>query len=161
MSQKKWKFNVIDVIAVVLILAVAVFIATKVGGKITGGSSDMVPIRYTVLAEAQPAAIAESVQDYIPGSLMASGTRYDIQVVDVQSQPTLVLGPDGTWVEDPNHVDLTFTVEGQIEKADVLVATAGTQEIRIGKEIILKTEYLEFEEAVVTSVEYPSADSAQ
>ena len=49
----------------------------------------------------------------------------------------------------------------QIEKADVLVATAGTQEIRIGKEIILKTEYLEFEEAVVTSVEYPSADSAQ
>lgn len=161
MSQKKWKFNVIDIIAVILIVAVVVFIAAKLSGKVAT-ESEMVPIRYTVLAEEQPAAIAESVQDYIPGYLMASGTRYDVQVVDVQSQPSMVLGADGTWVEDPNHVDLTFTVEGQVEKADVLVATAGTQEIRIGKKIILKTEYLEFEDSIVTSVEYPSAiDSAQ
>lgn len=161
MSQKKWKFNVIDVIAVVLIVAVAVFLATKIGGKVSG-ESEMVSIRYTVLAEGQPADVAEAVEAYIPGNLMASGTRYDIQVVDVQSQPSMVLGPDGTWVEDPNHVDLTFTVEGQVEKADVLVATAGTQEIRIGKKIILKTEYLEFEDAIVTSVEYPSSgDTAQ
>lgn len=156
MSQKKWKFNVIDVIAVLLILAVGVFLATKVGGK-TSGETQMVPIRYTVLAEDQPAALAESVQAYIPGYLMASGTRYDLQVVDVQSQPALVLGPDGTWVEDPEHVDLTFTVEGEVEKGDVLVATAGTQEIRAGKKIILKTEYIEFEEVIVTSVEYPSS----
>lgn len=161
MSQKKRKFNVIDVIAVVLIVAVAVFLATKIGGKVSG-ESEMVPIRYTVLAEERPAAVAEAVEEYIPGNLMASGTRYDIQVVDVQSQPSMVLGPDGTWVEDPNHVDLTFTVEGQVEKADVLVATAGTQEIRIGKKVILKTEYLEFEDAIVTSVEYPSTvDSAE
>ena len=154
MSQKKWKFNVIDIIAVVLIVAVAVFLATKIGGKVSG-ESEIVPIRYTVLAEERPAAVAEA-------NLMASGTRYDIQVVDVQSQPSMVLGPDGTWVEDPNHVDLTFTVEGQVEKADVLVATAGTQEIRIGKKVILKTEYLEFEDAIVTSVEYPSTvDSAE
>ena len=156
MSQKKWKFNVIDVIAVVLIVAVGVFIATKVGGGV-GGGSQMVPIRYTVLCENQPAALAESVQDYIPGNLMASGTRYDLQIVDVQSSHTLVLGPDGQWVEDPNHVDLLFTVEGEIERGDVLVATAATQEIRAGKEIILKTEYLEFEDVVVTSVEYPSS----
>ena len=161
MSQKKWKFNVIDIIAVVLIVAVAVFLATKIGGKVSG-ESEIVPIRYTVLAEERPAAVAEAVEEYIPGNLMASGTRYDIQVVDVQSQPSMVLGPDGTWVEDPNHVDLTFTVEGQVEKADVLVATAGTQEIRIGKKVILKTEYLEFEDAIVTSVEYPSTvDSAE
>lgn len=161
MSQKKWKFNVIDVIAVVLIVAVAVFLATKIGGKVSG-ESEMVPIRYTVLAEERPAAVAEAVEAYIPGNLMASGTRYDVQVVDVQSQPSMVLGPDGTWVEDPNHVDLTFTVEGQVEKGDVLVATAGTQEIRVGKKIILKTEYLEFEDAIVTSVEYPSTvDSAE
>ena len=78
-------------------------------------------------------------------------------MVDVQSTPSLVLGPDGEWVEDPEHVDLTFTVEGEVEKADVLVATAGTQEIRAGKKIILKTEYIEFEEVIVTSVEYPSS----
>ena len=156
MSQKKWKFNVIDVIAVVLIVAVGVFLATKIGGKVSG-ETQMVPIRYTVLAEDQPAALAESVKAYIPGNLMASGTRYDVQVVDVQSTPSLVLGPDGEWVEDPENVDLTFTVEGEVEKADVLVATAGTQEIRAGKKIILKTEYIEFEEVIVTSVEYPSS----
>ena len=156
MSQKKWKFNVIDVIAVVLIVAVGVFLFTKLGGS-TAVEAQMVPIRYTVLAENQPAALAESVTAHVPGYLMASGTRYDLQVVDVQSSPTLVLGPDGQWVEDPNHVDLSFTVEGEVEKGEVLVATAGSQEIREGKKIILKTEYIEFEEAIVTSVEYPSS----
>ena len=151
MSQKKWKFNVIDVIAVVLILAVAVFLFTRISGSDDGGSQ-MVDIRYTVLCPEQPSEV------YLPSSLMASGTLYGQQVTGVSATPTMVLGPDGQWVEDPNHMDLVFTVEGQIERGAVLVATAGTQEIRIGKKIILKTEYLEFEDAIVTSVEYPAGE---
>ena len=157
MAQKKWKFNVIDVIAVVLILAVVIFVATKIGGS-GGTESQMVNIRYTVLCPDQPSEIYEAVQQYIPGNLMASGIRYGQQITRVTAQPTLVPGPDGQWLEDPGRMDLTFTVEGQVEKGDVLVALAGTQEIRIGKKIILKTEYLEFEEAVVIGVEYPAGE---
>ena len=157
MSQKKWKFNGIDVIAVVLILAVAVFLFTRISGSDDGGSQ-MVDIRYTVLCPEQPSEIYDTVQQYLPSSLMASGTLYGQEVTGVSATPTIVLGPDGQWVEDPNHMDLVFTVEGQIERGAVLVATAGTQEIRIGKKIILKTEYLEFEDAIVTSVEYPAGE---
>ena len=39
------------------------------------------------------------------------------------------------------------------EREAVLVASAGNQEIRIGKVIILKTEYMEFDPAIVTAVE--------
>ena len=57
-------------------------------------------------------------------------------------------------MEDPDHVDLLFTVTAQVEKTAVMVPSVGTQEIRIGKEIIFKTEYIEFDPAYVVSVEY-------
>jgi len=153
MSQKKWKFNVIDVIAVVLILAVAAFLGAKILG---GGSSnvEMVDIRYTVLCEDQHVSVYENIQKYIPTALMASGTLYDAKVVSVDASPVLVCS-SGTWEEDPNHVDLIFVVEGTAEKAPVLTPTVGAQEIRIGNEIILKTEYMEFDPAFVIDVEYP------
>ena len=153
MPQKKWKINVIDVIAAALILAVVIFLAVKLsGGEQSGG--EMVPIRYTVLCEAQPAEIYESLQKYIPCGIMASGALYDAEVTAITAEPTLVLSGDGAWVEDPDHMDITFTVEGQVERTAVLVPSVGTQEIRVGKEIILKTEYLEFDPAVVVDVVY-------
>jgi len=153
MSQKKWKFNIIDIIAVVLILAVVVFLASKLMGKETG-SAEIVDIRYTVLCENQSAEIYDAVQKYIPSTLMASGSLYNAQIVSVTAEPTLICS-GGTWVADPSHMDLTFVVEGKVEKGAVLVPTLAAQEIRIGKEIILKTEYLEFDPAVVIDVEYP------
>lgn len=51
-------------------------------------------------------------------------------------------------------MDLLFTVTAQVEKTTVMVPSVGTQEIRIGKEIIFKTEYIEFDPAYVVSVEY-------
>ncbi len=155
MSQKKWKINVIDIIAVLLIVAVGVFLFTRLSSGGSGGS-ETVNIRYTVLCENQPTEIYEAVQQYVPGTLMASGALYNQQIVSVEAEPTLVCS-NGEWVEDPDHMDLTFTVEGQIEREAVLVASAGNQEIRIGKIIILKTEYIEFEEAMVTSVSYPES----
>lgn len=155
MSQKKWKINVIDVIAVVLIVAVGVFLFTKLSSGGAGGS-ETVNIRYTVLCENQPTEIYEAVQQYIPGTLMASGALYNQKIVSVEAEPSLACS-NGEWVEDPDHMDLTFTVEGQVERGQVLIASAGNQEIRIGKVIILKTEYMEFEEAMVTSVSYPES----
>lgn len=152
MSQKKWKFNVIDVIVVVLIVAVAVLLVMK----FTGGETyeaQYGAIRYTVMVEDQPVEVYEGVQQYVPGVLMASGARYDDQrVVSVSAEPVLVRD-NGEWVEDPTHVNLIFTVEGTVEITPVMTTTVATQEIRVGREMILKTEYLEFDPAVVTSVE--------
>ena len=67
---------------------------------------------------------------------------------------------NGEWVEYPSHVNLIFTVEGTVEITPVMTTTVATQEIRVGREMILKTEYLEFDPAVVTSVEITKLDEA-
>ena len=152
MPQKKWKFNVIDIIAVILIAAVVLFVASKLLRR-GGGEQEMVSITYQVIAEEQPVEIYEAVQQYIPCRIMASGALYDGEIIAVEAKHTLVCS-GGEWVEDPNHVDLLFTVTAEVEKAPVMVPTVGTQEIRIGKQIILKSEYIEFDPAYVVSVEY-------
>ena len=157
MSQKKWKFNVIDVIVVVLIVAVAVLLVMKFSGGETY-EAQYGSIRYTVVAQDQPIEVYEGAEEHVPGALMASGARYDDQrIVAVTAKPVLVYS-NGEWVEDPNHVDIFFTVEGTVEITPVMTTTVATQEIRVGREVILKTEYLEFDPAIVTEVEITPLD---
>lgn len=153
MPQKKWKFNIIDIIAVVLIAAVVIFAATKLLGGRESGEGEMVSLTYKVIAENQPSEMYEAVQKYLPSRLLASGALYDAQIIAVEAEHTLVCS-GGEWVEDPNHVDLVFTVECEVERTPVMVPTVGAQEIRVGREIVMKTEYLEFDPAYVLSLEY-------
>ena len=153
MPQKKWKFNVIDVIAIALVVAVALFVASKLLRR--GGGREMIPITYQVMIENQPVEMYEAVRQHLPCRIMASGALYDAEVIAVDAEHTLVCSA-GEWVEDPDHVDLLFTVTAEVEKTNVMVPTVGAQEIRIGKEIILKTEYIEFDPAYVVSLEYPN-----
>ena len=152
MSQKKWKFNIIDVIVVALIAAVAVLLVVKfTGGEIY--EAQYGAIRYTVVVQDQPLEVYEGVREHVPGTLMASGARYDDQqIVSVEAEPVLVCS-NGEWVEDPSRVNIFFTIEGTVEITPVMTTTVASQEIRVGREIILKTEYLEFDPAVVTEVE--------
>ena len=55
-------------------------------------------------------------------------------------------------------MDIFFTVEGTVEITPVMTTTVATQEIRVGREVILKTEYLEFDPAIVTEVEITPLD---
>ena len=153
MSQKKWKFNIIDIIVAAVIVLVVVLLAVKLGTSSDDSQVTYASIRYTAVVENQPVEVYEGVKEHVPGALMASGARYDDQkIVSVTAEPTLVCS-NGEWVEDPNHVDITFTVEGSVEVTPVMTTTVGSQEIRVGREIILKTEYIEFDPAVVSSVE--------
>lgn len=159
MSQKKMKFNIkfniIDVIVLVILAAAIVFVGVKMTQS-SGTTSTTVPIRYTVLAENQPAAIADSLAQYVPGQLMASGSLAPLEIVSYEATPTILID-NGVTVKDPSHVDITLVVEGTIQRDAVLTASAGNQEIRIGRSIILKTEYIEFPTAVVVNVEYPES----
>lgn len=151
MPQKKWRFNIIDVIAILLIAAVVLFVAFNLVSR--GAKRESVSLTYQVIVEEQPVAMYEAALRHIPSRIMASGALYDAEVIAVEAAPTLVCS-NGEWVEDPDHVTLLFTVKAQVEKTPVMVSSVGAQEIRVGKEIILKTEYIEFDPAYVASVEY-------
>ncbi|MCI2059110.1 MAG: DUF4330 domain-containing protein [Oscillibacter sp.] len=152
-QKKKRKFNVIDVIVVILIAAALGFVGWKLSHRGAAGTASTVHISYTVKCEGVDKTLYESCQQHLPSQLMASGELFDGQIKTVASAPYLVLDGSGQWVEDPDHVNLTFDVECNVPRGAVLTTKVGDQEVRVGKsDYILKSEYIEFDKCVITSV---------
>ena len=84
---------------------------------------------------------------------MASGVLYDSYVTAVEKRDYFVY-ENGEWVKDPYHCNLVFTVEGNVANATVLTTEVGSQEVRVGKVHVLKTQYLEFDKGIITFVEW-------
>lgn len=114
-----------------------------------------VPFTYTVRAEDRPAELYGNVLPYLNTPLMASGGRHAGWVINVEAEPVMVLADNGEWVENPDRVNLVFTVGAYAPQKNVQVVKVGTQEIRLGlPNYILKTEYLEFRNTVVVDMEW-------
>lgn len=156
MEQKaKRKFNVIDVIAVLLILAVAAFVGYKLLNRGGGGNGETGTIHVTYVAKAEgvPNELYENCLEHLPSQLMASGALLNGQIESVEREPYYTLDESGNWVEDPYHTTLYFTAS--IDVADVAVQTTkvGDQEVRIGKtDYVLKSEYIEFSDVTIVDV---------
>ncbi len=156
-AKRIGKWNVIDIIAVILILAVLAFGAWKFlgNGGTTAGQVETTKVTYVVRVEGVPAELYENCLTHLPSPLMASGALVGGQIESVEQQPYYVLGPDGQWVEDPEHVTLYFTAVTTTPTADVLTTKVGDQEVRIGKtDYILKSEYIEFSGGTIVDVRW-------
>ena len=156
-AKRIGKFNVVDVIAVVLILAVAAFAGMKLmnRGSGEGGEMAMTKVTYVVKAEGVPVELYESCLEHLPSPLMASGALVGGQIERVEMEPYYVLGPDGQWIEDPEHVTLLFTATTETPAGEVMTTKVGDQEVRIGKtDYILKSEYIEFSGGTIVDVQW-------
>ena len=154
-AKRIGKFNIVDIIAVVLILAVVVFAASKLLSRENTGTPqrEMIKVTYTVRAEGVAAELYENCLAHIPSPLMASGALVGGQIKSVEKEPYYVLDAGGNWVEDPSHVTLLFEVETETPAAEVMTTKVGDQEIRIGKSsYILKSEYIEFSGCAIVDV---------
>ena len=157
-AKRVGKFNIIDIIAVILILAVLAFAGWKLLSR-TGvadlGEENMVKVTYVVKCEGVPAELYETCQEHLPSPLMASGALVGGQIESVEKEPYYVLGPDGQWIEDPDHVTLLFTATTETPAGEVLTTKVGDQEVRIGKtDYILKSEYIEFSDGTIVDVQW-------
>ena len=155
-AKRIGKFNIIDLIAVILILAVLAFAGWKLlgrGGAADMGEENMVKVTYVVKCEGVPAELYETCQAHLPSPLMASGALVGGQIESVEKEPYYVLGPDGEWIEDPDHVTLLFTATTETAAGEVMTTKVGDQEVRIGKtDYNLKSEYIEFSDGTITTV---------
>ena len=161
MEQKKHTFNIVDIIAVALIVLVVGFVGWRYMNR-GGGSAETstVTVRYTVLCEGVDAALYETAKAHLPSQLMDSGALYDGYIESVEREDYYVLGPDGTWVLDPGSVNLYFTVEAHIPATAAIKTEIGKQEVRVGKsDYILKSRYIEFKDTQIIDVEW--VDEAQ
>ena len=156
-AKRIGKFNVVDIIAVVLILAVAAFAAYKLLGPddTVSAQREMTKVTYTVKVEGVPAELYENCASHLPSPLMASGALVGGEIVAVEQEPHYVLDAGGNWVEDPNHVTLLFTAETETPKDEVMTTKVGEQEVRIGKtDYILKSEFIEFSDCIIVDVQW-------
>lgn len=147
------KFNIVDIIAAVLILAMALFAASRLLNR--GGEIEVPTMNITYVVRVQNVAteLYENAKENLPSPLMASGARLNGQIESVEMTPYLVLGPDGKWCEDPDHVNLYFTCSASVPKEDVMTTKIGEQEVRIGKtDYIMKSETVEFQNGTVIDV---------
>jgi hypothetical protein len=155
--EKKFKLNVVDIIAVLLIIAVLAFVGYKLvkRGGVQAAEPQMITVDYTVKCEGVSRELYENCQKHLPSQLMASGELYDGQINSVSEAPYYVLAPTGEWVEDTDHVTLYFQVEASIPKTDVMTTEIATQEVRVGRnDYILKSQYIEFSDCIITDVEW-------
>ena len=156
-AKRIGKFNVVDIIAVVLILAVAAFAAYKLLGPddTVSARREMTRVTYTVKVEGVPAELYENCAAHLPSPLMASGALVGGEIVAVEQEPDYVLDAGGNWVEDPGHVTLLFTAETETPTAEVMTTKVGEQEVRIGKtDYILKSEFIEFSGGIIVDVQW-------
>lgn len=115
----------------------------------------MVKVTYVVKCEGVPTELYEHLPG--PSALSADGLRRSggRQVERVEMEPYYVLGPDGQWIEDPEHVTLLFTATTETPAGEVMTTKVGDQEVRIGKtDYILKSEYIEFSGGTIVDVQW-------
>ncbi len=149
------KINIVDL----LVILVVVIAAVVLGMKFLGGSNAINPkttkVTYTVLVENVHPSVYENIQEHIPSQLMASGELLNGQVVGVTAAPheeSVTMNTAGNAVVVPigsGLLDLTFTIECHV--VNPVTTEIGTQEVRIGKKHIVKTDKFELDQGVILS----------
>lgn len=159
------KLNIIDLIAILLIVAVLALI----GYKLLGSDEDLAgsgqSVVYTVEVKGVEPEVYDFIQDNLPSQLTASNEMLDAYVTAAEG--TLIeediysleagSGTSGEQIirAEAGTYDVVFTIEGTVK--DNLSSKLGTQEIRVGKSHIVKTTLFELEGGVITSCERAAA----
>ncbi len=159
------KLNIIDLIAIVLIVAVVALLGFKFLGGHSGGLAGAgQPVVYTVEVDGVEKEVYDFIQAEVekgPSQLTASGELLDgyVTAVDgvlveedeasLQDYPSG--GVTGLKYSEAGTYDLVFTIEATVK--DDLTSELGTQEIRVGKSHIVKTTTFELENGTILSCE--------
>ena len=161
-AKKKRGINPVDVLIIIVIIALLGLGGYKLLNRNDGVATPTTPITYTVLCSGVEPEVYESIQNYLPSQMMASGELLDGQVVSVTAEPhepTMILDSANSQVvlEKEGLLDLTFTIEANVKNP--ITNEVGTQEVRIGKLHTVKTEYFELTNGVVLTCEWGEAES--
>lgn len=157
MKHRKW--NIVDLVIIAIVVILLIFGCVKLfGSKGKPEELGTSQITYTVKVSGVEKESYASIQKYVPGQLMASGAKVTGTITNVTSSPSMIyvnLNSDGATpvfmpTQSSDLVDVVFTIEAEVEKGDVLTTKVGSQEVRIGRPHIVKTEYIELTGIVLT-----------
>ena len=169
------KINIIDllvlIIAIVIVAAVALKMSGRLGPAVVEQPSD---ITYTVRVKGVEKEVYDEVLSFIdraqnelglPGDqLMSNGALLSAYITEATAVPheakALISSMDGDVIipvmEDT--LDVTFTVQGTV--ANNIKTELGSQEVRVGKQHIVKTTHFELNNGVILSCVWAGGTSA-
>lgn len=171
---KGGKFNIIDVLVVLILVAAVVFVVMKLlpnnssdaDGDLQGASALSEPnLRFTVVCQDLDSTVAQAYMDALsdePVSLKSSSDSAEAQRNAATVAPTRLYN-NNAFVDAQITQFYTEPIEGSAEgkvnfyatveaNAHILdgVCTVGSQELRIGKSIFLKTINFELSTIVLS-----------
>ena len=157
------KINIVDLLVIIVVVILAVVLGMKLfgaGGALAGPGA-ATKLTYTVRVNGVQPAVYEDIQKWIPGDpLMASGSLLPGQVLAVEAQPhdaVVTLDTTDGALELPLEeglLDLTFTIE--VDVTNLITNEVGTQEVRIGKSHIVKTQHFELSGGIIQACDWES-----
>lgn len=170
-NKKKFKFNIIDAVVILVILAVAAFFVLKFvdfgdGAFISVGSSDQVV--YVVEVDAMKKDVYESIAAELPTQMIANGAYTDGYIVSAECEPCAVesiefqdTGNQSVRYHispEDEYVTARFTCEAGLLNG-TLLNNVGSQEVRVGRPHYVKGKNIEVVGTIV-SLEYVGEPAA-
>lgn len=156
------KLNIVDIIIILVVVAVIALFAVKQLTK-APDNSDIRDVTFVVVTEGVRREIYEDIASHIPSQLVASGAYAEGNVVSLEASPVEVesieqlhsnnLTQVVTVVpgEDEEFFTLRFTITAPMDINSLKMELSG-QEVRTGREYIVKTEFFELT-GLITSIE--------
>lgn len=161
-NEKGKLFGIINVIDLVILLVIALVAVAAVYKFAAPAASNVIAPKADMTVTMRVRGAMDYLENEVlklePGARLVAGSDYiaDAKVVSVESVPYLSAGTtdEGKFVtsEDPQKCDLIITVKSKQSKTDPILKI-GTQEVRIGRGFIFKTQTVEVN-AIIETVEF-------
>lgn len=152
------KINIIDLLVLIVVIIVAIVLGIRLLGKsnyLPTAENQGATIEYVARVSRMDPAAYEAVKAHIDSGenqLMASGEMLDAYITGMTVAPNVgvIETADGRRleVEDPYYVDVYFTIRANV--ANPITRLIGTQEVRVGKNHLVKTVGIEFNGLIIT-----------
>ena len=165
-NKKKFKFNIIDAVVIVIILAVAAFFVIKFvdfgdGSFVSVDSSTSV--RYVVEVQAMKRELYDEIVKELPSQMISNGAYSEGYIVSAEAEPCAITdieykdsgNPTVTYhiaPQEGEYVTARFTCEAGLLDG-TLLNNVGAQEIRVGRANFVKGKNIEVVGTII-SLEY-------
>ena len=182
-TGKRFHWNIIDLLVLLLLAAIVVLVVVKLVSAGTQKAADPgtepasisgppaefeANLRFECLAEGVESELARRIAENPVNRIYNGYKLCDGYIVKIVTEPCYLTlaGENGTalQIEDPDRVNLRFTVEAVVRDSDPYSsisgnfnAILGSQEIRVGKAYTLKSMAIELQ-TTITALEAPIHD---
>lgn len=141
----KGKFNIIDALAILLVVVVIIGLAVRFGSSVTTAVKSDEEFVYTVKVPAVKEFTVNALKE--KGKVTDKKSELDlgeITDVEVMSAETQRERADGKYItaEQPERYDVIVTIKTRGKEAENSYITADSNELSVGREIDVYTKYV-------------------